>query len=120
MFIWGMSFKNLWILISGILGFFGIALFASWSYLSNVFSAFVLFFSVPYKISDKVTVTDGQINLSGTIKDMTLFYVFLKDEDGNSISIPNNIILQKVVKRHLSNNESFSNVESHEFAKLYD
>lgn len=101
LFVWGLNFQSLWIFLTGILGLVGIAFFASWSYLSNVFSAFVLFFSVPYKIDDKITVIDGVFNLSGTIEDMTLFYVYLKDEEGHSISIPNNVMLQKVVKRHI-------------------
>lgn len=112
LFIWELNFKSLGIFLTGILGIVGLALFASWSYLSNVFSAFVLFFSVPYKINDKITVIDGLFNLTGTIEDMSLFYVYLKDEEGHSISIPNNVMLQKVVKRHLPNNESLSKFEN--------
>jgi small-conductance mechanosensitive channel len=66
----------------------------------------LLFFTVPFKIEDMITIKEGDNIITGTIVDMTLFYVYLEDNAGNRINIPNNIILQKIVLKHTENRRS--------------
>jgi small-conductance mechanosensitive channel len=105
-FIWNVKLSKIWLVLTSILGVGGIAFFASWSILSNIFSAFLLFFTVPFKIEDMITIKEGDNIITGTIVDMTLFYVYLEDNAGNRINIPNNIILQKIVLKHTENRRS--------------
>ena len=98
-FTWGLHIRNIWLFFTSVIGLFGIALFASWSLLSNIVSSFILFFTVPYKIGDHIEIKDHENTVSGLIYDMTLFYVILKDEEGNTVIVPNNYLLQRVTVR---------------------
>jgi small-conductance mechanosensitive channel len=97
--IWGIRFTSIWILGTSILGFVGVALFATWSMLSNILAAFILFFTQPFGIGDNITVA-GDPEQSGIVNDMTLFYIYVSNEEGKVICIPNNLIIQQVVIRN--------------------
>jgi len=99
-FIWGIKFTNIWVLITSILDVIGIGFFATWSLLSNVFSAFLLFSTVPFKIDDRITIKDGDNSISGVVIDMTLFYIIMKNRENEQVIVPNNTIFQKVVVKH--------------------
>jgi len=98
--IWGVDLASLWIVVSSLFGIIGIALFAQWSLLSNVTSSFVLYFSAPFKIEDTITIKDGDNSVTGRILDMTLFYVHIRTPEENTVSVPNNLMLQKAVILH--------------------
>jgi small-conductance mechanosensitive channel len=98
--IWGVDLASLWIVVSSLFGIIGIALFAQWSLLSNVTSSFVLYFSASFKIDDTVTIKDGDNSVSGRVVDMTLFYIRIRNAEGDTVSVPNNLMLQKAVVRH--------------------
>ena len=53
-FIWGIDIRGVLIFASSFFAIVGIALFASWSVLSNITSGIIIFFSFPYKIGDKI------------------------------------------------------------------
>jgi len=92
--------KSIWLFITSFIGLFGIALFASWSLLSNIVSAFILFFTVPFHIGDTIEIRDNEALLVGLIEDLTLFYIFLRAEGNKIVIIPNNVALQKIIIRH--------------------
>ena len=102
-FIWGVNFRELGILLSSIFAVSGIALFASWSILSNVTAGVILFFAFPFKIGDKVKIMDKDIsddsvnNNTYIIEDIRAFHVFLRRENGELLTYPNNLMLQKAV-----------------------
>jgi len=98
--IWGVDLASLWIVVSSLFGIIGIALFAQWSLLSNITSCFVLYFSASFKIDDAVTIKDGDNSVIGRVVDMTLFYVRIRTAEGDVVSVPNNLMLQKAVVRH--------------------
>ena len=94
--MWGVSIENVWVSIAGILGLVAIGFFAVWSILSNIFAGIVLFFNRPFKIEDTIELLpDG---IKGRVKDINGFFVLLEDEDGHTITIPNNLVFQKIVK----------------------
>lgn len=98
--IWGVNLAGIWVVASSLFGILGIAFFAQWSLLSNVTGSFVLFFSSPFKIDDHITLQDGDNSVTGEVEDMTLFYVRLRTDAGQLVSVPNNLMLQKAVVRH--------------------
>ncbi|MGJ8732363.1 MAG: mechanosensitive ion channel family protein, partial [Cellulophaga sp.] len=51
-YIWQVNFEDLGIIFSSVFAVLGVALFASWSILSNVTAGVILFFSFPFKIGD--------------------------------------------------------------------
>jgi len=71
----------------------GVAFFAQWSILSNITSSEIIFFSHPVRIDDVV------ITMAGKVMDIVLFFVTLKTEEGQEITLPNNIFMQKMVKK---------------------
>lgn len=100
MMVWGFEIQDMWIFATTILGLLGIAIFAAWSLLSNIFAAYILFFSEPFGIGDTITYMDATNSVTGEVIDTTLFFVRVKMKDGGVANIPNNIILQKTVIRH--------------------
>ncbi|MDF1822056.1 MAG: mechanosensitive ion channel family protein [Alcanivoracaceae bacterium] len=92
--IWGFE-QNLVVFASSIFALVGVALFASWSMLSNITAAVIIFFSAPFRIGDRIRVLDGDNTLTGQIRHIGLIYMELNDEDGHLYLLPNNVLLQK-------------------------
>jgi small-conductance mechanosensitive channel len=95
--IWGLKQNEIAVFVGTILTALGIAFFAQWSLLSNVTSSLLLFFNHPVKIGDTLKILDKDYPFSGEVTDLTYFFVHLKTEDGELITIPNSLILQKSV-----------------------
>lgn len=100
--IWGFDIRGVLIFTSSFFAVVGVALFASWSLLSNITSGIIIFFSFPYRIGNKITIIDGDHSITGEIIDMTLFHIQLKDKEGGEVYYPNNLIIQKPVMKSLS------------------
>jgi small-conductance mechanosensitive channel len=94
--VWGVDQSELVFFMGSILAVIGIALFAQWSILSNITSGFILFFSHSVKLDDTVTVMDKDYDIQGRVSDIGLFFVILKTENGEVISIPSNVFIQKM------------------------
>ena len=97
--IWGIDFKGIFIFASSFFAIVGIALFASWSILSNITTSIVIFFSFPYKIGDEIRILDGDNTVEGYIRDMTFFNIHMECSDGNITFYPNNLAIQRPVTR---------------------
>ncbi len=95
--ILGLGYSEISVFLSSIFAVVGIALFAQWSILSNVTASMIIFFGFPYKVGDRIKVLDKDDDMRGVIVEITLFHVILKREDGNLITYPNTLILQKAV-----------------------
>lgn len=96
-FIFGTHVKDLALVFSSIFAVIGIGLFAIWSILSNITSGIIMFFSFPYKVGDKIQIHDKDAPLEGIIEDIRAFQVHLRLDDGNLVTYPNNLMLQKAV-----------------------
>jgi len=96
-FIWSFDFSGLLVLASSIFAVVGIALFAQWSIINNITASVIMFLISPIRVGDKVKIIDGDNTVGGRIKDITLFQISMEDDEGNLISYPNNLILQKPV-----------------------
>jgi small-conductance mechanosensitive channel len=93
----GLGYSEISVFLSSIFAVVGIALFAQWSILSNVTASMIIFFSFPYKVNDRIKILDKDDDMSGVIVEITMFHVILEREDGNLITYPNTLILQKAV-----------------------
>ncbi len=98
-FIWGINIKDLGLIFSSVFAVIGVALFATWSILSNVTAGIILFFSFPYKIGDRIRIHDKELEekTDYTIEDIRGFHVHLRKSTGELITYPNNLFLQKAV-----------------------
>jgi len=97
--IWGVNVRELGLILSSVFAVIGVALFAQWSILSNVTSGIILFFSFPFKIGDRIKIMDKEIEYSGTyiIEDIKAYHIHLRRENGELLTYPNNLMLQKAV-----------------------
>jgi len=92
---WEISLKGLSVYFASIFTIVGVALFATWSMLSNLTASIIIFFFFPYRIGQKVKIVDGDNSIEGTILDITLFYIMIETLDKKMCSYPNNLAIQK-------------------------
>ena len=95
--IWGVKPDQIFLFISSVLTVIGVAFFAQWSILSNVTAGIIVFFSFPFKIGDKIRILDNEFPIEAEIKDISSFYTLLRTTNGEKISLPNNLLLQKAI-----------------------
>ncbi len=96
-FILGIEIEELVVLFSSVFAILGIALFAIWSILSNITSGIIMFFSFPYKVGDKIKIHDKDFPIEAIIEDIRAFQLHLRLDNGDLVTYPNNLILQKAV-----------------------
>jgi small-conductance mechanosensitive channel len=96
-FVFGTELKELGLMFSSIFAVIGIGLFAVWSILSNITSGIIMFFSFPYKVGDKIEIHDKDFPIEAIIEDIRAFHLHLRLDNGNLVTYPNNLILQRAV-----------------------
>lgn len=96
-FILGAEPKELALVFSSVFAVIGVGLFAIWSILSNITSGVIMFFAFPYKVGDKIQIHDKDFPVIAIIEDITAFQVLLRLDNGDLVTYPNNLILQKAV-----------------------
>jgi small-conductance mechanosensitive channel len=98
-FVWGVKIREIGLIFSSVFAVIGVALFAQWSILSNVTAGIILFFSFPFKIGDRIRIQDKDIDYQGhfIIEDIKAYHVYLRKENGELMTYPNNMMLQKAV-----------------------
>lgn len=99
--IWGIDQSELVFFITSVLAVVGIALFAQWSILSNITAGLIIFFNHPVRLDDTVSIIDKDYEIEGRISDIGLFFVTIKNKSGEPTTVPNNVFLQKMVKRKI-------------------
>lgn len=95
--IWDISFQGLSVYFISFFTVAGIGLFASWSILSNITAAVILFFYFPYKIGARIRIMDGDNSVEGILYDLNLFSIIIKNEQGQQTTYPNNLAIQKAI-----------------------
>lgn len=95
LFIWGFDFQWLLAVSSGIIALTGVAMFASWSILSNITAFFILLAHQSYKRGNFIRVLDTDNYIEGTISDINLFNTLLITENREYIIYPNNLLIAR-------------------------
>ncbi|MEO0573582.1 MAG: mechanosensitive ion channel domain-containing protein [Bacteroidota bacterium] len=95
--IWGVNMRELGLIISSVFAVIGVALFATWSILSNITAGIILFFYFPYKIGDRIRIQDKDFPDEAIIMDIQSFTIHLLKDDGELLTYPNSLLLQKGV-----------------------
>lgn len=99
-FIWGVDQSELVLFLSSFIAILGIAMFAQWSILSNITSGIIIFFNHPVKLDDTISIMDKDYEIRGRVSDIGLFFVVIKTMDGERVTIPSNVFVQKMIKQH--------------------
>ena len=95
---WGIDKKDLAFYLSSFVAVLGIALFAQWSMLSNITAGILLFINHPARIGDTIVVEEKDFPIKGKVKDIGLFFISLKTEQNDLLTIPNSLLFQKVIR----------------------
>lgn len=96
-YVFGSEFHDLAVIFSSVFAVIGIGLFAIWSILSNITSGIIMFFNFPYKVGDKIKINDSDFPDAAIIEDIRAFQVHLRLENGDLVTYPNNLLIQKSV-----------------------
>jgi len=101
--IWGVNQSDVALYIGSILTVVGVAFFAQWSILSNVTSSVIIFFNHNVKLDDTIIILEAKdYEIEGRVSDIGLFFVILKTPLGEEISLPNNVFIQKTIKKKIT------------------
>lgn len=95
--IWGVKREQLYAVFSTTFAVIGVAFFAQWSILSNITSGIILFFSFPFRIGDVIKIHDKDFPIEAQIEDIKAFHTILRTLEGEMITYPNSLLLQKSV-----------------------
>lgn len=95
--VWNVSFHGLSVYFASLFAVIGVAFFASWSILSNVTASIILFFYFPFKIGSRVRIIDGTEPVAGKVLDISLFSITIERDNGELITYPNNLAIQKPI-----------------------
>lgn len=94
---WGIDFSGLLVLSTSIITVTGVALFASWSLISNITAYFILLTNVAYRRGNYVRILDGDNFIEGVIADVGPFSTRLLTAECETLMYPNNLILTRPV-----------------------
>lgn len=95
--LWGVDTAQLVTFVGAAITFIGVAFFAQWSVLSNFTAGVIMFFAFPFKIGDRIRIQDKDFPIEAEIDDIKAFHTILITSEGERISYPNNLFLQKSV-----------------------
>lgn len=95
--VWGVDKNQLFVFMTSTVTVLGIAFFAQWSFLSNITAGVIVFFSHPIKIGDQIRLTDKDYLVEGRLESISFFFMHILAEDGNIITVPNSMALQKTI-----------------------
>jgi len=90
-------FSGLLVLSTSIITVTGVALFASWSLISNITAYFILLTNVSYRRGNYLRIIDGDNFVEGFIADIGPFSTRLVTTERETIMYPNNLILTRPV-----------------------
>lgn len=97
MVVWGIDFGAVALFATTTVTLLGVALFASWSLLSNITAYFVLLFHASYSRGTFIRILETDNYVEGYVSDLSLFSLELITENKETIIYPNNLLLGRVV-----------------------
>lgn len=103
--VFGVSGSVLWAAFTGFATVAAVAFFAAWSVLTNVFCAFLIMITRPFRLHDHVELLESgeRPGLRGQVSDINLIYVILREthaHGGSSLlRVPNSLFFQRAVRR---------------------
>lgn len=102
--IWSVDQSDLIFFISSALTVMGIALFAQWSILSNITSGLIIYLNHSVKVGDVISIIDKDYEIEGRVTSIGIFLLTLNTIEGDEITVPCNLFVQKMIKKKSSAN----------------
>ncbi len=95
--IWGVRTNDIYLAFTSVITIIGVAFFAQWSILSNITAGGKLFFFFSFYLVKTIRIHDKDFPLEGEIDDIKAFHTYLRTKEGELVTYPNNLLLQKGV-----------------------
>lgn len=93
--IWGFDFSGLLVIATSVITVIGIALFASWSILSNVTAFILLLLHRSFRRGNYIRVIDMDNYIEGYIAEVNLINTRLITESRETVIYPNNLLISR-------------------------
>lgn len=93
--IWGIDFGTFAVVATTVLTVVGVALFASWSLLSNVTAFFVLLLQPSFQRGSYIRVLELDNYIEGRVAEISLFNTKLITDTREVVIYPNNLLLAR-------------------------
>jgi len=97
--IWGIAPSQLAGYIASLFTVVGVAFLAQWSIVSNITSTLIIFFNHQVNIGDTIEVLSKDYPIRGTISDIGIFFIIIKVNRNEYVSMPSNVFMQSMVKK---------------------
>ncbi|AOU98938.1 hypothetical protein BI364_14110 [Acidihalobacter yilgarnensis] len=93
----GINVDGLWAIIASTLAVLGVGLLAVWTMVSNITASLFIWIWRPYELGERIELLpDG---LKGRAIDRNLMFTEIREEDGSTLMVPNNLFFQRVIRR---------------------
>lgn len=93
----GIDVDGLWTLLVSTLAVIGVGLLAVWTMVSNITASFFIWIWRPYELGERIElIPDG---IKGRAVDRSLMFTVIREEDGSTLMVPNNLFFQRIVRR---------------------
>lgn len=93
----GVNVDGLWTLLVSTLAVIGVGLLAVWTMVSNITASFFIWIWRPYELGERIEVIpDG---IKGRAVDRSLMFTVIREEDGSTLMVPNNLFFQRIIRR---------------------
>jgi hypothetical protein len=93
----GFQVQALWAPLSALLAMIAVGFVAVWSLLSNVLATLMILAWRPFNVGERISIQpDG---ISGQVIDINFLYTLLRSENGEHITVPNSLFMQKFTRR---------------------
>nr|WP_237051834.1 mechanosensitive ion channel family protein [Lysobacter antibioticus] len=101
----GISGSVVWTTLTGFVAVGAVAFFAAWSVLSNIFCAFLILTTRPFRLYDHIEVLENgdKPGLRGRVVDINFIYTTLQEVHGDGedsvLQVPNSQFFQRTTRR---------------------
>ncbi|MEO8183467.1 MAG: mechanosensitive ion channel domain-containing protein [Deltaproteobacteria bacterium] len=97
----GLNLGGIWAMLATVVGMLAIGFVAVWSVLSNMLCTVIILICRPFEVGDEIEFTGEPV--LGKVADLNFIYTTLRAADGGLIQVPNNLFLQRIIKRRRGN-----------------
>lgn len=93
---WGVGVGGLWALLASVAAVIGVGFFATWTMVSNITAFFFVAIWRPFQLGDLIEIIPE--GLRGHVVNRNLMFVELREDNGATVQIPNNLIFQRMIR----------------------
>src|SRR5208337_2602601 len=94
--LWGISMSGLWTLLVSAAAVIGVGFLAVWAMISNITASLFLTIWRPFHLGQTVELLPE--NLKGRVIGRNTMFTAIREDDGCTLQIPNNLFFQKVFR----------------------